>query len=45
MRGGVALRIDYGDLSMDYVYDYITMRISSRDITHLINGSSIISVS
>ncbi|ADN50410.1 amidohydrolase family protein [Vulcanisaeta distributa] len=42
---GIALRIDYEGLSMDYVYDYITMRISNRDVTYIINGSSIISVS
>ncbi len=42
---GIALRIDYEGLSMDYVYDYITMRISDRDVTYIINGSSIISVS
>ncbi len=42
---GVALRIDYEGVSTEYIYDYLTTRITSRDVMYLINGSSIISVS
>ncbi|WP_243675215.1 hypothetical protein [Vulcanisaeta distributa] len=39
---GVALRIGYENISLDYVYEYLTTRISSGgDIVYLIDGSSI----
>ncbi|GAB6947287.1 chlorohydrolase [Vulcanisaeta sp. JCM 16161] len=42
---GIALRIDYGGIGIDYAYDYVTTRISSGDVMYIIDGSSIIGVS
>ena len=42
---GVALRIGYDGVSPEYVYDYVTTRVTSRDVAYLIDGSNITTLS
>lgn len=41
---GLAMRIGYENLSMDYVHDYVVTRISTKDITYMINGQEVIEI-
>ncbi len=41
---GLAIRIGYDNLSMDYVHDYVVTRTSARDITYMVNGQDVVEI-
>ncbi|KUO94188.1 MAG: hypothetical protein AT717_05040 [Vulcanisaeta sp. CIS_19] len=41
---GVAVGVAYGEVDIDHVHDYLLTRLSTGDITYLIDGSEVTKV-